>query len=158
MREIIAQKLWIGNARDTCDLSRVHDLGIHAVIDLAFEEPPPQLTRDLTYCRFPVVDGSGNAPELLYSAIATTSMLIRKQVPLLIACSAGMSRSPSILAASLALVHGQSPDATLQKLIEGNPHDVSPPLWADVKNAYNELVDSYDRVPGGTSAPGGTRR
>ena len=140
MREIIARKLWIGNTTDARGLSRLHDLGIQAVIDLAFEEPPPPLTRDLTYCRFPLVDGGGNAPKLLYSAIATTCMLIRQQVPLLIACGAGMSRSPSILAASLALVHGQSPDATLQKLIEGNPHDVSPPLWADVKKAYSELL------------------
>jgi len=145
MRETIVKEIWLGNAIDARDASRLHDLGIRAVIDLAFEEPPAQLTRDLTYCRFPIVDGSGNAPELLYSAIATTSTLIGKRVPLLVACGAGMSRSPSILAASLALVHGQSPYAVLRKLIEANPHDVSPPLWADVKSAYSELVSSRMR-------------
>ena len=141
MREIIPQKLWIGNATDARDVSRIHDRRIRAIVDLACEEPLPQLTRDLTYCRFPIVDGHGNAAELLSAAITTNILLICKQIPSLVACSAGMSRSPAIVAASLALVRGQSPDAVLRELIDGYPHDVSPPLWVDVKNAYDELLD-----------------
>ena len=83
----------------------------------------------------------GNAAELLSAAITTNILLICKQIPSLVACSAGMSRSPMIVAASLALVRGQSPDAVLRELIDGYPHDVSPPLWVDVKNAYDELLD-----------------
>ena len=141
MREIIPEKLWIGNAMDARNVSRIHDRRIRAIVDLAREEPLPRLTRDLTYCRFPIADGQGNAPELLSAAITTNILLICKQIPSLVACSAGMSRSPAIVAASLALVRGQSPDAVLRELIDGYPHDVSPPLWVDVKNAYDELLD-----------------
>ena len=141
MREVIPQQLWFGNSRDARDPRRLHDLGIAAVVDLAFEELPSQLPRDMIYCRFPLVDGSGNAADLLSAAIGTTASLIRKRLPTLVACGAGMSRSPAIVAAALALVRGHSPANSLQQLIAENPHDVSPPLWADVKNAYNEMVD-----------------
>jgi len=140
MREIIPSQLWLGNAMDVSDLRRIHDLGISAIVDLALEEPMPQLTREIIYCWFPIVDGSGNTPELLSAAIETTVSFIRKSVPTMVACSAGMSRSPAIVAAALALVHGESPDDSLQSMITGNPHDLSPPLWSDVKNVYNRLT------------------
>ena len=141
MREIISQRLWLGNAGDARDIRRVHDLGVVAIVDVAFEESVPQLTRDLIYCRFPIVDGSGNAPEVLVAAIEALVSFIRKHVPVLVTCGAGMSRSPAIVAAALALVRNQSPEDALQQLIAGNPHDVSPPLWSEVKDAYNELTD-----------------
>jgi len=140
MREIIPSLLWLGNAMDVCDLRSIHDLGISAIVDLALEEPVPQLTREIIYCRFPIIDGSGNTPELLSAAIEITASFIRKSVPAMVACSAGMSRSPAIVAAALALVHCESPDDSLKTMIAGNPHDLSPPLWTDVKNVYNGLT------------------
>jgi len=140
MREIIPQKLWLGDAMDARNLVRLHDIGIVAVVDLAREELPPQVTRDMTYCRFPLIDGAGNAPELVSAAIETISSLIRKQVTTLVSCGGGMSRSPTIVAAALAIVRIDSPDNCLQQIIDGHPHDVSPPLWADVKKAYNKIV------------------
>ena len=139
MRAIIPSQLWLGNAMDARDLRCIHDAGIHAIIDLAFEEAVPQITRELIYFRIPITDGSANTPEILTAAIETTASMIRKTIPTLVACSAGMSRSPSILAAALALVRGQSPDEMLQELIAGNPHDVSPVLWSHVKRAYDGL-------------------
>ena len=35
------------------------DAGIRAVVDVAFEELPDRLPRQLVYCRFPLNDGSG---------------------------------------------------------------------------------------------------
>jgi len=140
MREIIESRLWLGGVSDACDLRRIHDIGISAIVDLAIEETVPQLTRELIYCRIPITDGSANTPEVLTAAIETTASLIRKGIPTLVACSAGMSRSPSIVAAALALVREQSPDDVLQELIAGSPHDVSPLLWSNVKKAYNELA------------------
>jgi hypothetical protein len=140
MREIISTQLWLGSAMDVRDIRRIHDVGICAIVDLALEELVPQLTRELIYCRLPIVDGSGNAPEVLSVAIETIASLIRKHIPTLVACGAGMSRSPSIVAAALAFTRHQSPEDVLQQLIAGNPHDVSPLLWADVKNAYDSIV------------------
>ena len=140
MREIVASRLWLGNAMDARDLRRIHDVGISAIVDLAIEETLPELTRELIYCRFPINDGAGNHADLLITAIDTTASFIRKVVPTLVVCGAGMSRSPAIVAAALAIVRGESLDDSLQALIAGHPHDVSPLLWQDVKNACNEMA------------------
>ena len=140
MREVIPERLWFGNSIDARDLSRLHDLGIVAVIDLAHEEPPASLSRDMMYCRFPVVDGDRNNDWFVYAAVDTTATLIRSQLPTLVACSAGMSRSPAVVAAALAIVEDAAPDACLERVVNGNPHDVSPKLWKDIVYAHSQIV------------------
>src|SRR5262249_26770590 len=78
------------------------------LIDLALEEPPVPLTRELVYCRFPLLDGAGNSPWLLRAALDTTAALLASRVPTLVFCGAGMSRSPAVAAAALAIVEGHS--------------------------------------------------
>lgn len=75
-----------------------------SVIDLAIEEPPIQFPQDIVYCRFPLLDGDGNSPALLQSAIDTTANFVIAQQPTLVACSGGMSRSPVITSAVLAKI------------------------------------------------------
>jgi len=70
VRPIPGYNLWLGNARDGRDLRAILDAGIQAVVDLAFEEPPAVLVRELTYCRFPLLDGAGNPPWLLRAAVS----------------------------------------------------------------------------------------
>jgi protein-tyrosine phosphatase len=132
MRAAIPHRLWLGNALEGRDPRRLYDAGIAAIVDLAMEESPAQLPRDLVYCRFPVIDGAGNSRELLVMAVETVAALIRKEIPTLVCCGAGMSRSPAIVAAALAVAKGKSPEEQLQSLVIGAPHDVSPVLWTDV--------------------------
>ena len=132
MRRIGNRALWIGPAINTAGLRAVHEQGIEALVDLAINEPVPQLTRELIYCRFPIVDGSGNRPELLRIAIMTTAHLIRTGMPTLVFCSGGMSRSPAIAAAALAVASGQSPEGCLVEVIASGPRDLSPSLWSDL--------------------------
>ena len=47
MREVIPQRLWLGNAGDARNPGRVLDAGITAVVNLAGEELPPNLPRDV---------------------------------------------------------------------------------------------------------------
>jgi protein-tyrosine phosphatase len=101
MREVIPQMLWVGNAREARDISNLLDLGIAAVVDLAIEEAPIVFPRDVVYCRFPLIDGSGNSQALLKAAVETTTSLVCENVPTLVACSGGMSRSPAVVAVAL---------------------------------------------------------
>jgi len=135
MRHIPPHRLWIGNALDARDLRRLYELEIAAVIDLALEEKPAQLCREIVYCRFPLTDGAGNSPVVLRAAAEMTARLIEHQVPTLVACGAGMSRSPAIVAAALSMIDGREPEECLESLVAGQPHDVSPLFWADVKRA-----------------------
>lgn len=107
------------------------------MVDLAINELPAQLGRELVYCRFPLNDGDGNSDALITLAIRTIASLIRHQTPTLVACSAGMSRAPCIAAGSISLLTGRDPDECLMQLITDAPNDVSPILWAHVKRVYN---------------------
>jgi protein-tyrosine phosphatase len=139
VREVPHHRLWLGNAGDGRDFRRILDSGIQAVVQVAAEEPIITLPRDLVYCRFPLLDGLGNETKLLLLAIATVANLLEKKVPTLIVCGAGLSRSPAVAAASLALALSQSPDECLKQVAEHFPADVSPALWSDIKS----LIDAW---------------
>ena len=133
MREVIPKVLWIGNALEARDVQAVLGLGIAAVVDLAMEEAPILFPRDMTYCRFPLIDGAGNTPAVIKAAIDTTTSFIRGEVPTLVACDGGMSRSPAIVAAALAVIEGTSPEQALERVAAAGPHDVSATFWAEVR-------------------------
>lgn len=133
MHEAIAGQLWIGNAMEARDTRRLLDLGIAALIDLAIEELPPPLVREIIYCRIPLTDGGGNRPDQLSLAIATVASLLRGQIPCFVFCGAGMSRSPAIAAAACSIAKGCEADEMLQQIVADHPHDISPQLWSDVK-------------------------
>lgn len=140
MHEIIPQRLWTGNIGDIQDIGKLLDAGIGAVVDLALEESAAKLTREMVYCRFPLLDGSGNSPVTLRVAIETTATLIRSQVPTLVFCGAGMSRSPAIAAAAWAVATRQPLDECLKRLTSSAAHDVSPALWYDIETVFEEIA------------------
>ena len=109
MKQIHPHPLWLGHAGDGEAFRRLFDLGIEAVVQLAAEEPPIPLPRDLILCHFPLLDGVGNRPEVLSLAVETTAALVRGRTPTLLCCGAGMSRSPAVAAAALTLAFGVRP-------------------------------------------------
>jgi protein-tyrosine phosphatase len=134
MRQIPGYNLWLGNARDRRDIRSVLDAGIQAVVDLAIEELPVAVTRELIYCRFPLLDGAGNPPWLLRAAVETVVAFLRAGVPTLVCCGAGMSRSPAVAAAALARVRGLSLELALGEIISvTGPADMSLGLIAELK-------------------------
>jgi protein-tyrosine phosphatase len=133
MREVIPNLVWIGNAQDGRNVAAVLKLGIEAVIDLAMEEPPLAFPRETVYCRIPLIDGAGNSPALLRAAIQTTVGFIQGNVPALVTCNGGMSRSPAIVAAALVSIENVSAEAALERVARVGPHDVSTSFWAEVK-------------------------
>lgn len=132
MREVINGLLSIGNASDARDAKRLLDNRIAAIIDLAIEEPPAKLPRELVYCRFPLVDGQGNSPVLVEAAINTAVMLVIAEMPTLISCGGGMSRSPAIAAAVVARLDHAPLDEAMKQVAASGPHDVTPLFWQAV--------------------------
>ena len=122
---------------DARDLKSIYDQQIRAVVDLAINEPPAQLGREIIYCRFPLNDGDGNNDGLIAITVRTLAAMIQNSTRTMVACSAGMSRAPTIAAASIALLTGRDPDECLLDLISNAPNDVSPILWAQIKRVYN---------------------
>jgi hypothetical protein len=139
MREIIPTRLWIGNAMDARNVTGVLGLGVSAIVDLAVEELPIQFPRDIVYCRFPLIDGVGNQPAVLRVAIDTVAYFIASRTPTLVACGAGMSRSPAIVAAAMATRKRIALADVLEKLTAGQPHDVSPGLLAEISDILTRI-------------------
>lgn len=137
MRRILGYSLWIGHAGVLRDPAMVADSGVRAVVDLALNEPPAVVRRELVACRFPLIDGEGNPPWLLQAAAEAVAGLVRDGIPTLVCCGNGMSRSPAIAAAAMALARGISPDEALELATRGGPADVSPALWRDVLAAVS---------------------
>jgi protein-tyrosine phosphatase len=133
MRQIAPHLLWVGHAGDGSDFRHILDTGIQAVVQLAVEEPPLSLPRELTFCRFPLVDGAGNEPKVLTMAITTVANLLEQRVPTLICCGGGMSRSPAIAAAALSMVYQMTPEDSLKEVAQDHPADVVPALWQEIK-------------------------
>lgn len=133
MRQIKGCSLWLGHVGDTWDPREVLSAGIRAVVDLAMNEQPALLPRELVYCRFPLLDGAGNPPWLLRAAIETVAGLVRSGTPTLVYCGAGMSRSPCIVGAALSLVRGCSLAGGLALATQSGPCDVAPALWQEVQ-------------------------
>jgi hypothetical protein len=134
MRQIPAQALWLGHAGDGRNTRLLLDTGIQAVVQVALEEEPLRLPREVIACRFPLVDSTGNEPRLLDLAVTTLANLVEKKVATLVCCGGGMSRSPAVAAAALAIVHQESPDDWLKRIAEHHPSDVSPGLWNELRS------------------------
>jgi protein-tyrosine phosphatase len=135
MRRIEGFTLWLGHVGDLVDRQTVIESDILAIVDLALEEPPADLPRNLTYCRFPLIDGPGNSASVIHAAAETVACFLRLSTSTLVCCCAGMSRSPCIAGAAIALARRYSFDDALKLVSSSGPVDVSPGLWADVRVA-----------------------
>jgi hypothetical protein len=136
MRQVPGHPLWLGHVGDARDVRTVLSTGVLSVLDLAGNELPVEYPRDVAYARFPFVDGAGNPPWLIRSALATLTEWLTDRIPSFVYCSAGLSRSPAVAAVALSRITGKPP-ADMLKLVTGTTtHDVSPGLWADLMGVW----------------------
>src|SRR5438552_6823632 len=98
MNQIKPYPVWLGHVGDGRAIRALFDEGIRAIVQLAVEEAALQLPRELVCLRIPLVDGADNDPDLLCLSITSVALLIESNVPTLVCCSAGMSRSPAVVA------------------------------------------------------------
>ena len=122
MRQLDGYMLWLGHFGDVADTRTIIETGILVVVDLAREESPAILPRDFTYCRFPLTDGTGNSASLILAAVETVACFLRLNTPTFVYCSAGMSRSPCIAGAAIALVRECSFDEARKTRVKLGAH------------------------------------
>ncbi|TWT86367.1 protein-tyrosine phosphatase family protein [Neorhodopirellula pilleata] len=132
--------LYIGDAISARDLKQIYDREFAAVLDLAANEPPAVLGRDIIYCRFPLSDDDSNDDAIVSAAIECLASLMEREFRTLVACSAGMSRSPMIAAAALSILSGDSHADSLARITTNAPLDVSPTLFSSVQRVHAKLT------------------
>ncbi len=145
MHEVHSQLLWIGNAFDVREPRAIFDAGIAAVIDVAYEELPAQVPRQLTYCRFPLNDGGGNDPIVLFQTLLTATNFIDAEIRTLIACSAGLSRSPIVAAFAIAHHLNEAPDEAIARIADIKALELDRNLWADMLVAFGQMAPKEKR-------------
>lgn len=138
LHRIDPEYLWIGHAGDGQNVKIHCEQGIEAIVQLATEEPIPQLPREMLLFRVPILDGTGNEPARLGLAIELLSRLLILQTPTLVCCSAGASRSPAVAAFALAKSKGGSPLERLQQISQQHPTNVSPGLWTELLTCHEQ--------------------
>jgi hypothetical protein len=139
MDQILPYPLWVGHAEAGTDHRRLFDAGIRALVELAVEEPSVPPPREIIYGRFPLVDGTGNDPAVLYLAVQTVEVLVRMHVPTLVRCGGGVSRAPAVAAAAMAAAFGESAERCLQRIVDHHATDVSPGLWSEVTGVLGSM-------------------
>jgi hypothetical protein len=140
MRCVPPYSLWLGHADNGRDFGAIVEAGIEALVHLALEEPAVEPPRDLIYVRIPLVDGEANPIHTLALAIRIVAELLTHRVPTLVCCGAGLSRSPCIAAAALALVSGESFEGWLRRVQGQGPCDISPAFACEVERALDLLA------------------
>jgi hypothetical protein len=131
MNQILPHQVWLAPSQGDEHFRDVFDLGIKALVSVSAEEPAPAPPRDLICCRFPLLDGAGNRPDLLYLATSTVATLVKLHIPTLV-YGAGASRAPALAAAALAMVLQKPPEECLEQVARSYPCDVSPGFWSEV--------------------------
>jgi len=138
MRQADGRALWLGNAGDLRDARAILNAGVEAVVELADSEPLAALPRHLVRCRFPLSDGGDNPSLLLRLAVESVAALLRADIPVLVCCSGGMSRSVSVSAAAVALVEGRELGDSLKEVVGSGPADVSPALFLQLRDVVGQ--------------------
>ena len=131
MRRIEPHHIWIGHAGDGRNFRLMFETGIRAVVQLALEESPLATPRDLMLIRVPLIDG-GNEQQVLRFAVIAVEHMLRSQLPTLVCCGAGMSRSPAVTAIALSRVEQRSPQECLAEITRNAAADVSTTLWQEL--------------------------
>jgi protein-tyrosine phosphatase len=134
MNQISPHPLWIGTVGDLKDPRRLYDLGIRAVVQLAYEDSSVTLPHDFTSCRFPLVDGGDNDADVLQLAIDTVTRLVERKFATLVCCGAGLSRSPAIVAAALTRITKKPFADCVSHVAMQRPCDIHPALFAQIQD------------------------
>jgi len=133
IRRVGSHELFIGNHH--AGNPERHDHSFRYVLS-ATEEPLPLTTH---HC--PLLDGPGNDWSAFKTAVDTSRRLHRQDGSVLIHCKAGISRSSTLLATTLAAEENQSFRAALDLVQQGRPSAMPHPSLHKAAIVYLASLD-----------------
>lgn len=116
--------IYVGTESDAGDESLLRKHGVDTVISLTHSNPE---TGDITRIDVPMVDGPQNSYQAFAEAVETVVEQREDGRRVLIHCSAGSSRSPSVAAAAITHLTEKDLNEAFNQIIERraetDPHD-----------------------------------
>lgn len=128
VRRIGARELFIGN--ESAARPDRHDRTFEYVLSASTKKHP------LTTHHHPLIDGAGNEWRAFEAAVDTARRLFRRDGSLLVHCTAGVSRSSTLIAATLAAEEDREFHDALAIVQDARPHAMPNP-------ALHELAVTY---------------
>ncbi len=137
----VTEWLYVGSVRDLDDQDRLQAEGIGAILSLAW----PVYDSDMAVRHDPFDDGTPIPDEVLLNGVAFVRQQRAVGRKVLIACSAGISRSPSVAIAVLHEIE-RIPLVDAFRLVLGSVHGAYPDqaLWTSLCHYYGEWVTPDD--------------
>ncbi len=127
--------LYVGSLDDAENYKRLREAGIEALLSLAYPVKHP----DILISYVPFDDGEPIPEEVFYKALSFVRRKRREGRKILIACSAGVSRSPIIAVAVLHELVGyplvEAFRTVIHQVHSAFPH---PTLWASLCHYYGQ--------------------
>ena len=137
--DLVGEHLFVGAVEDATDESSLESHGITTIVSLTHETPSPT-TPDLTICSVPLTDGPQNSREQFAKAVEETVAALAADGSVLVHCSAGASRSPTVAATALTLSQDMELEDTLQQVADNreevDPHEA---LLRQAAHVYTKL-------------------
>lgn len=128
IRRIGARNLYLGNK--FAAVPDHHDRTFEFVLSLTEQRYP------LTTHHRPLIDGTGNEWNVFAETVDTARSLYRQDGSVLIHCTAGISRSSTVLATMLAVVEGIDLRDALTVVQDARPHAVPNPALHELAVIY----------------------
>ena len=138
----VGADLFVGTAEDATDNPSLETHGITTIVSLTHETPSPAI-QSLTIRSIPLIDGPQNSREQFTKAVKETVAALTADGGVLVHCSAGASRSPTVAATALALSQDMKLEDALQQVADNrdavDPHEA---LLRQAAHVYTELNPS----------------
>lgn len=111
----VSDTLAVGSYDDVMDVRRLVQDGIRSVLSLtAF---PNLAHSDVTWLKFPILDGPGNSPSSIARAVDGLRHLHANHPPVLVHCMEGKSRSVLVVALYLSLIESIPLPRAVEKVV-----------------------------------------
>lgn len=114
----VSDGIFVGTESNASDESLLRKHGIDTVISLTHSEPD---TGDITRVDVPMIDGPQNSYEAFAEAVKEVVKYHKNGQRILIHCSAGSSRSPSVAAAAITHLTQNNLNEAFNQVIEQRP-------------------------------------
>ena len=135
----VSDDLFVGTVEDATDDSALETHSVTTIISLT-HETPSFTEQELTIHSIPLIDGPQHNRQQFTKAVEETIAALEADGGVLVHCSAGASRSPTVAATALALSQDMELEDALQQVADNrdgvDPHES---LLRQAAYVYTEL-------------------
>ena len=137
----VGDELFVGTVEDATATSCLEAHGVRTIVSLT-HETSSLAGEDFIVRSIPLIDGPQNSREQFTNAVEETMTALKANGSVLVHCSAGASRSPTVAATALALSRDMELQDALQQIADNrdavDPHEA---LLRQAAHVYTALAD-----------------